>query len=812
MKRRRLVKRASKKIRQSSRSVPNRLYGGSASRQAGGSSSASGLLNVFWQGNDLIVVERDGDRVSTSAVKAEHVCFLRADDVNDDFTRALRNDVRVTSIDIEGDFIRVGWASRDTCRSMSEAIEARGVQTFEGDVNPIRRWMTDHPKPHAKPRLAYLDIETDSRKTFRQMTDGNARILCWAIVDEAGAKTVGVLDDDTDLAEANLLRRLWSTLERFDQVGSWNGDRFDFPVIWARTERLGLNVQIKRWLWLDHLELFKRMNMMAATSGAEKQSFALQAIATALLGEGKDPFDASKTWEAWEAGGDERRRMVRYCVKDADLMRRIETKTGYIALLETLAETCHTFADTRGANPTIQAEGFLLALGRERGYRFPSRFDFGGGEKYRGAYVMEPQCEGIVKGVHVGDFSSLYPTIIRSWNMSPETLLRDVKPADADLAFHSIAPITDKVFDASAEGILAHAVAEVMRLRKYWNDLKASLPPGSPEWEDANRKATAYKIAANSFYGVIGSPMSRFYDPDVAESVTQAGKWLILETAKAAEARGFAVIYGDTDSIFVTGCTRAQFEAFIDWCNAELYPKIVPAQGCRENLIHLAYEKQFERIIFTTAKRYVGRYAHFKGTAADASSRPEVKGLEFKRGDTITLARDLQSEVIDLLVGMTNGGHEDPATFEEVLARWQKRILNDPLTIDDVAIAKTLNKHPDEYERKTKKDGTFARRLPHIELAAELAARGRDVGDGVKVVYYCADAEMKPATYKLAEDWADDVDRFNVWDTLTAPATLRLLAAAFPAHDWKPWEKTRPKKTRAKGAGRAKVKKTVETV
>lgn len=810
MKRRRLVKRASQTPRQS-RSVPN--ADGIASHLTDGASGASGsrssgLLNVFWQGDDLVIVERQGDRVVMGAARPEHVCYLRAADVNDDLDRALRNDARVRSLDNEDHWVRIGWASREDCRTICEGLEARGIPTFEGDVNPVRRWMTDHPRPHAAPRLAYLDIETDSRKTIRQQIDGYARILVWAVVDEQGKRTVGVLEDDSDRAEADLLRRLWSVLERFDQVGSWNGDRFDFPIIRARTERAGIRVQFSRWLWLDTMELFKRLNMMAATSGAEKQSYALNAIATALLGEGKDPFDASKTWEEWEAGGARRRRLVRYCVKDADLMRRIEAKTGYVALLGTLAETCHTFADTRGINPTIQAEGFLLALGRERGHRFPSRFDFGGGEKYRGAYVMDPKCEGIVKGVHVADFASLYPTIIVSWNMSPDTRFSAVPDDAPDVAF---APITGTPFATDREGILAHAVSEVMRLRKHWNDLKASKAPGSPEWEDANRKATAYKIAANSFYGVIGSPMSRFYDPQVAEAVTQAGKWLILETAKAAEARGLSVIYGDTDSIFVIGCTREAFEDFVGWCNAKLYPKIVPACGCRVNLIHLAYEKEFERIIFTSAKRYVGRYAHFKGTAADASSKPEVKGLEFKRGDVITLARDLQAEVIDLLVGMANGGHEDPATFEAILARWQKRILNEPLTVDDVAIAKTLNQHPDAYERKTKADGTFARRLPHIELAAQMAHRGQDVGEGTKVRYYCADAATKPATWKLADDWADDVDRFNVWDSLVGPPTLRLLAAAFPAHDWKPWGKTRPKKQRAKGAGRAKVRKTVQT-
>ena len=83
--------------------------------------------------------------------------------------------------------------------------------------------------------------------------------------------------------------------------------RFDFPVMKARSIKQGFDNdsdwQWKRWLWLDHLEIFRRMNTMVAESGAEKQSFALENIAQAILGEGKDNFDSSKTWEAWKAGG-----------------------------------------------------------------------------------------------------------------------------------------------------------------------------------------------------------------------------------------------------------------------------------------------------------------------------------------------------------------------------------------------------------------------------------------------------------------------------------------------------------------------------
>jgi DNA polymerase elongation subunit (family B) len=763
------------------------------------------VLNVTWAGDSLLVVERDPDgstRIRNE--RAPYCAFVETLIVGPEFARALRNDIRVHEVREEGKYTRISFKRRDQCLDICQALQGNGMPTYEGDVNPVRRWMTDRMPRLGNHRIVYLDIETDSRLPFSRKEE--MRVLCWAIEGADGVRKVGVLEENTDAAEAQLLQRLLNELQRYDLIAAWNGDRFDFPVLQARFEKRRLSFVAARWLWLDQMVIFQRMNMMAAESGEEKTSFKLGDIATALLGEGKDDFDAAKTWEAWHAGGDERRRMVRYCVKDTNLLKRVEEKTGYIGLLHTLAETCNVFPDTRGANPTIQAEGFLLALGAAQGYRFPTAKVGIHSEKYKGAYVMEPQCKGITKNVHVADFAGLYPSIIVTWNMSPETLvqgelhkqLSDEYAQTGKVPWgYSYVTLTGCFFRTDVEGILPRAVKEVMRLRKYWNKLKASLPPGTPEWVAANRKATAYKIAANSFYGVVGSPLSRFFSRDVAESVTQAGAWLIIQTIDAATARGMTAVYGDTDSVFIAGTNRTEFEVFVEWCNVDLYPAKLVELGCPENLIDLAYEKEFERVVFSCAKKYAGRYVHFKGTAATADSKPEVKGLEFKRGDSLRLARNFQAEVVDLLVGMTNGGHEDPLTFVEVVERWQQRILHGELTLEDVQLSKRLNKELGQYAQKVKNDGEMGRQLPHIEIAKQLLARGHDMGEGVKVHYFIADAKHPDGPlYLAAEDWQGQCDRWEVWDRMVYPPTERLLTAAFPTFDWAPWGKTRPKMPR----------------
>lgn len=764
-----------------------------AKTEAVSTPSGPAFVNAFYDRNHIVLVRRAGDKVRYRRSPCEYSCFIRSSDLTRSLYRQLRESAMVRSVKREGKWTRIMWANRDTVLKACAVFGDQGIPNFEGGVSPIRRYCADHNVVIDRPRRVYLDIETDSRVPPARARDGEARVLCWSLVREDGAVRKAMLKADTDDAEHDLLKYLWDSLEAFDQVIAWYGDGFDFPVVQIRAAHLGVNVNARRWLWLDHLELFRRMNMMAAESGDEKQSMALGSIATSLLGEGKDPFDASKTWEAWEAGGKLRKRMMRYCVKDTDLMRRIEEKTGYIELLQTLCEVTGTFPDSHGMNPGAQVDNFMLRLALERDHRFPSRVEKHGSEKFKGAFVMDPTEHGIVKNVHVADFSSLYPSIIITWNMSPETKLPpDEWPHGVTPA---IAALTDIPFDTSEQGLLPAAVDKLMKLRKKWSKLQASLPPNTPEWIDAGRRSTAYKIATNSFYGVIGAPFSRFFDREIGESVTQSGVWLIQETIKAAEAQGMRVVYGDTDSLFVAGATKEEFGAFVDWCNTDLYPDLLRQRGCKENRIDLGYEKEFERIIIVTKKRYIGKYEHFKGEAATADSKPEVKGLEYKRGDTAKFTRDMQEQVVNLLMS----GCEDPMRFEvEILRPWQDLLLNQSLTLEQVVIYKRLSRPLDGYVRRFKDNGERRRDLPHVEMARVLEARGHDVGEGVKIGYVCTDGGVSPKVYIPAQDWDGTCDRYELWDRLVWPASMRLLEAAFPGHDWKPWKRTRPRKVRAK--------------
>lgn len=778
---------------------------------------------VEWQSDIVKMLRRDPAGVlHTDEYTAKYCAWIHKRDVDQRVQSVLKREKRVGNLYTfasDGDYLRLDFRNRyrreEVC-SLRGPFAAIEVLTYEGDLNPIRRLMADNDEwSVGKPLRAYIDIETDSSKRFVEARAGKARILSWAIVDDRGHKYKSVLSADTDTAETALVQSMWSVLDGSDQVVAWNGDAFDFPVIFERTKLLmGRDKpEFRRWQWLDHMLTFKRHNVGSAESGDEKQSMALDAVAHKYCGVGKLKLTDAQyadlesslgrkvnrnkglggiTKDLWDAGGKWREMLGDYNLLDTELLPQIEAQTGYIELQQVVCEVCTIFGDSRSLKPTVFADGFMLRLGRQRGQRFKTRHfntdpDIDPEEQYAGAFVMAPQKSGITKNVHVVDFASLYPTIILSFNLSPETKL------STPVGKHCVVPANGKIFSTEKQGILPAALEMFMSRRKVWSNKQAECAPGTAEAKDAERRSKAYKVIANSFYGAMGCEFCRFYDVDVAESTTLTGKWLLEETMKRVTERGWFNLYGDTDSAFATGPDEDEFRAFKDWLNEEVYPKLLADAGCTSNWIKLEYEKEFERIVFplngkgeTVKKRYIGVWKHYKGKRAAADSKPEVKGLEYKRGDSARLARNMQEEIVNLFAAR----NEDPVDFESIVKRYHDRVMFGFLDLEEHAISKGV-KELSEYKIRIKKDGELYSQPPHIRVAKILLDRGEDVSEGSRISYVVTDAAAKPMTVIPVDDYTGEFDREYLWTKAVWPPTQRLLKAAFPDYDWSQWDHKR---------------------
>jgi DNA polymerase elongation subunit (family B) len=777
------------------------------------------FVNGFVDGNRVVLLYREAGKLLQYTLPAELVAFLpaNADDIRPGCIDAVKRDSRVAGCELRGRYWRVRFRDRWERTDLCKAFRTGGMPVFEGDVDPLRRCISDHDLHVAKPRRLFFDIEADSRVTFREATEfGLARILVIGAADEEGGRFQWVLDADPndeaamDAAEAQMLREFIHLCEGYDQIVAWNGDGYDFPALEHRCARHRVAPrEWRRWLWLDHMAVFEKMNKNGAESGEEKTSLSLQAVGMALLGHGKDDFDASKTWEAWVARDPV---LPAYNAKDVELMLEIEAKNGYLGLFQSVCEACRVFGNSRGLLPTQQMDGFMLRLGVERDYHFATRFfdkDTEDGHQFRGAFVLHPTTKGVLRGVHVGDFAAMYPANIVTWNLSPETKIGPWEEGAPVPEGVCVTPTTRIAFSTKELGILPFAITELIRLRKVWRDKVKEYAPGTDEAIECMRKSTAYKVVANSFYGVMGSKYSRFYDEEIAEAVTQTGVWLIKHTMANAEGAqwGMNTVYGDTDSLMIRNAPRAKFEEFVQWCNRELYPDIIGKTGARMEwcIVKLEYEKMYRRIAFGVddkgdliAKRYCACYEHYKGKDADASSKPEVKGYEWRRGDWNVLARTLQRDAIMLFV---NHDTPDPTAHVDLVLKVREHILKDAIPLEAIQITKSIGKPLAEYKVKEKKDGGLCAQPPHIELAKRMLAEGKEIREGIRIAYVILDGSNGIKAIPAAQ-YTGEFDRFYLWEKSVYPATMRFLMAIFPDYDWKQYLKVRPKKERAPRAPR----------
>lgn len=837
-------------------------------------------------GSTVVLHEQTDSGTRQKKIPGEFVTWHPNSELNKDSLRELKNAPIVSSVREVGSYTRVGWRGEFARRDGREWMKQSGITTLEGDVDPVLLYLVESKCEIAKPRRCYVDLEADSRVPLSRKDE--MTIVSWALVDgETGEEFSGVLQgdeiDEQSDAEEILLRGLVDRLSKYDQIvvweGDWKGGEFDSVVLPARCRKNGIDFDERRWLWLNQLAVWKRMNMHSAGSGAEKESFKLDVIAHEQIGEGKEEVpefvrarfpEASKrglgamAYDLWKEGGEFRDLLVKYNVRDAALLRKLEAKKGYITIFQATCECCGIIPITRALHPTSQMDGFMLRLGRERDYRFPTkgwREDNEDEEEkqFRGAVVFHPKSvpgdesgptkwlqsdadawrrkhgfhNGIIRNVHVCDFTSLYPSAMRTWNLSAEVVAGwadDISSAKAKYGENVCwSPGTNLVTRIDVVGFLPLALAELIRLRKHWADLAASLEPGSPEWADAMAKSTAYKVIANSFYGAGGSKFSRFNNRDVSEATTQNCVYLLKLTAELAERRSMSIVYGDTDSNMVVGPTEEGFRRYVQWLNEKEFPKQAKRFNCIENHIKLAFEKTFDRVVFVRAKSYVGRFAQYKGTPAKRECHgeefkhdqvckqcggkgklagdPEIKGLAYKRGDKGKFARELQGRVIDCLVGgvkvrAKDGSRvsinhdrnydtptEDLEVYREIVGKMQHHILEGELAVEDVRFSKALNKPLREYA----KDATDA----HVRIARILKERGQAVGNGTRIEYVVVDGTETPQVIIPAEDYAGECDRFHLWERVYQP-THDLLIAAFPEQvsEWNKWAEVRPKKGR----------------
>jgi DNA polymerase-2 len=166
----------------------------------------------------------------------------------------------------------------------------------------------------------------------------------------------------------------------------------------------------------------------------------------------------------------------------------------------------------------------------------------------------------------------------------------------------------------------------------------------------------AIKILMNSFYGVLGTPACRFHDPDLANAITSFGRDLLLWSRSRIEAAGHHILYGDTDSLFVSSgendarAAGALGRRLVARINEELRAHVRRRWGV-ESRLTLEFETLYLKLMLPAVRHgKTGARKRYAGLVEVAGEKRVVfTGLEVVRRDWTDLARTVQRELYERL-------------------------------------------------------------------------------------------------------------------------------------------------------------------
>jgi DNA polymerase II len=297
----------------------------------------------------------------------------------------------------------------------------------------------------------------------------------------------------------------------------------------------------------------------------------------------------------------------------------------------------------------------------------------------QGGYVLEP-VTGLHRNVWVFDFKSLYPSIIRTFNIDPLSYVADT-PAGVD------------VIEAPG-GAFRREPAILPRL------LDELFPR-----RDAAKKAGddvashAIKILMNSFYGVLGTRACRFYNPALANSITGMGREMLLWSKRWFEEAGFSVLYGDTDSLFVHSGSddpdraREQGRQLATALSSDI-ARYIGERWRVQSRLELEFEKLYLKLFLPRARHSTrGASKRYAGLLHDKNTDSvEFVGMEVVRRDWTALAKQVQRELYHRLF-------TDQAV-DQYLAQIVQRVRKGELD-EALVYRKNLRKDADDYTATT---------------------------------------------------------------------------------------------------------------
>lgn len=625
-----------------------------------------------------------------------------------------------------------------TASEMRKFVEKyKEVNGFEyyGNTNALYQYISDtYPEEVIdfdinQIKLYVLDIETTAEQGTIDAQAAREEILLITIQDYASKEVITwgsrgfteIVDNHTYIEckdEAELLQSFLDFWENNypDVITGWNVSGFDIPYIINRISRNFGEDEAKRLsIWkgissrefvlngkeeieyqisgittLDYMQLFKKFAFINV------ENYRLNTVAEEVLGDKKldhNEYESFKDFYTQDFN-----LFIKYNVQDCILITKFEKKLCLIKLAFTLAYQAKVNPEDVYYQGRMW-DGIIYNYLRRKGIVIPIKKEvIEKTEKFKGAHVKEPQI-GKFKYVCSLDLASLYPSLIRTYNISPETLVYErnnyvsidkivsgefeVNPEHSNYA---ICP-NGSMYTKEYQGFLPKIMEKMFNERTVYKkkmlqsqSLYETTPSESLEEEISMYKIYqhALKICLNSAFGSLGNAYFRFYDIRNAEAITYSGqaviKWIEKKLNaylnKIAETKNVDMILGaDTDSAFLhfnpivekifkdkipeeeevinflTKVCDGVLQKFID----KSFNELCDITNAYENCLHMKREKICSSALWRKKKNYILNVWDNEGVRY---SKPKIKmtGIEAVKTSTPAFCRVAIKNAIDIIM------------------------------------------------------------------------------------------------------------------------------------------------------------------
>ncbi|WP_394247207.1 DNA polymerase II [Vibrio profundi] len=637
--------------------------------------------------------------------------------------------------------------------NFAQVLHAEGILTFESDIKLADRYLMER---FIKGSIEYSGIETckNGFSHFSQVKCRSGQYLPTLSVvsldiecSEKGILYSIGLDSKLDSRvimigdvqpsetpiqwvkdEKALLEAMVDWFTQFDPdiIIGWNVIDFDFRLLHKRADwhnlklKMGRNRQpsffrssaqsqqgfitIPGRVVLDGIDTLK-------TATYHFRSWSLESVSQEMLGEGKDIHNVhDRMDEINRMYHHDKPSLAKYNLQDCVLVNRIFEHTHLIDFAIERSRLTGVELDRIGGSVAAFTNLYLPQIHRS-GYVAPNLAP----ENWLaspGGYVMD-SIPNLYDSVLVLDFKSLYPSIIRSFLIDPMGLIEGLQLEIGKDSEQAVPGFRGGQFHRDKHF-----------LPKMIEDLWAARDVAKRNNEQAFSQAI--KIIMNSFYGVLGSSGCRFFDTRLASSITMRGHEIMKQTKVLIEDKGYQVIYGDTDSTFVSlNGSLTQNDAdkigheLVAYIN-EWWTNHLKTEYNLTSILELEYETHYRKFLMPTIRgSETGSKKRYAGLIGEGKhERIIFKGLESARTDWTPLAQKFQktlyemvfhgqepSEYVRTFVEDTaDGKYDDLLTYQKRLRRklreYQKNV---PPQVRAARLADEFNSklgRPLQYQNK----------------------------------------------------------------------------------------------------------------